>query len=194
MIKRLFRVLYVITISSLCLFFIIYPIVTIKFNKITTKSYRAKCLFNNQYVVLEGAKYNEAYTFNEDELKELSLYGPTTKKNLNFYCKYYEDIQPYIIGYLNSNSYSEQVTINEKFFKFKDSVSSKISGHPPLYELEDAGETKNWNELFNPIIESIIITLIIFVLLQILRISYIYIVFGEIVWHPFKERHLKKIK
>ena len=186
MAKRFFKLLYIIILIGIGLSFPLYILTSIEFDEIVISSYKAKCLSNNEYVVLEGD--SQAYVFNEITLED-TIYS-NTKEDLNFYCKYYDSVQPYVLSYIRAKNTAEQVDANKGFFNFKESVINNVYSYPALYKLEVVSEETNLYRIYGPLVEWFAVALFVFILLQILRMCYVYIVFGEVVWHPFK--HIKK--
>jgi hypothetical protein len=179
MIKRLFKLLYVFALIGITLYIPIYIYYKIAINlgmdRIVENSYRAKCKSNNEYVILQGSK--EPYEFNSFVLNTAEL---ETKKDLNFYCKYYNEVQPYITGY--DGTYKG----NTNFFDFKESVIKNVNSYPELYNLELLKKEIHYDYIYGAFIAAFVFALIMFIALQFLRICYVYIVFGKVIWHPFK--------
>ncbi|MBP6879462.1 MAG: hypothetical protein KBF62_01850 [Candidatus Pacebacteria bacterium] len=184
MAKRFFKLLYVIALIGIVVSLPVVILTSVRFDWITVTSYKAKCNSNNEYVVLEGSSLNSPYVFDEVTLNDTTF--SDTKKDLNFYCQYYDEIQPYIIGYAESDTRVEQVLTNQRFFKFEESVSSNVWSYPPQYTLEIVSNETNWYELWGPVLGWLIYATLSFLFLQIIRICYTYVVFGKLVWHPFK--------
>lgn len=162
-------------------------ILYIPFDRVVITSYKAKCISNNQYVVLQGAPTNEIYVFDE-----VLLNSPTfgnLKQDLNFYCKHYDEIQPYIAEYLQAEN---KVSANKNYFIFRDKVISNVYRYPEFYKLEVVDEEIQWHHIYGPLIGWVGGSLFFFLLLQFLRVSYSYVSFGEVVWHPFRSRKEKK--
>lgn len=185
MTKRFFKLLYALALICIALSLPITILTSVQFDKITITSYKAKCLSNNQYVVLEGSQQNEAYVFDEITLEDTIF--SDTKKTLNFYCRYYDEVQPYIVAYTEAKTNAEVIKVNQDFFRFQQSVISNVYAYPAQYQLEVVENQKRWNELYNPIIEWVMGAIAAFILLQIIRMCYVYVVFGQVVWHPFKQ-------
>ena len=182
--KRFFKLLYVLALIAIGLSLPIYLLTSIQFDAITRTTYKAKCLSNDQYVVLQGSQIGEAYEFDEFTLND-TIYNDT-KRSLNFYCKYYDAVQPYIVAYTESKTNADIVKSNTSFFNFREGAISNVYSYPALYNLEVVSEITQLNEIYNPIINWLIYALFFFVILQIVRMCYVYVVFGKVVWHPFK--------
>lgn len=189
MIKRLFKLLYVFALSALVLSLPYRIMTSVDFSKVTISSYKAKCLSNNQYVVLQGAEVGEAVVMDEIYLED-SNNSKAIKEQLNFYCKYYDEIEPYIIAYNNAKTPAEQYASNIAFTQFEN-TKAKVFAYPELYKLELVGEEKHFEEIYYPFFGWLIGAIIAFIILQILRMSYIYVAFGKVVWHPFKQSNKK---
>lgn len=184
MIERFFKLIYVVSLIGIVISLPIYLIKTIRFDEIVITSYKAKCSFNNQYVVLEGSQLNQPYVFDEILLKNTTI--TDTKKNLNFYCKNYDDIRPYVIGYLKSKTLEERMAVNRKYFEFEEEHINDVYSYPPLYRLEVVNNETKLYRVYGPILDWIIIAILVFLFLQILKIFYTYIMKGKIVLNPFK--------
>lgn len=183
--KRFLKLIYIIALLGIVIFIPIYILSSIEFDKVVISSYKAKCLFNNEYVVLQGNQLYQPYVFDEIRLNDTTW--SDIEKDLNFYCKYYNDIQPHIIAYTESRTRAEQVKANKEFWNFRENVISSVSSYPPLYKLEEVSKKTNlYFQIFAPIISGFVFALIMFVILQIIRMCYVYVVFGKVVWHPFK--------
>lgn len=79
------------------------------------------------------------------------------------------------------------VKANAGFFTFREGVISNVYAYPPLYKLEVVDETTQLSEIYLPLISWLIGAAFVFLLLQIARMCYVYVVFGKVVWHPFRE-------
>lgn len=134
MTKRFFKLLYALALICIALSLPITILTSVQFDKITITSYKAKCLSNNQYVVLEGSQQNEAYVFDEITLEDTIF--SDTKKTLNFYCRYYDEVQPYIVAYTEAKTNAEVIKVNQDFFRFQQSVISNVYAYPAQYQLE----------------------------------------------------------
>lgn len=185
MTKRFFKLLYVLALIVLGLSFPIYLLTNIQFDAIVRTTYTARCLSNDQYVVLEGSRIGEAYRFDEFTLND-TIYNDT-KKTLNFYCKYYDAIQPYIVAYTESKTKADIAKANTNFFNYRETVFSNVYSYPPLYKLEVVSEITQLNEIYSPLIDWLIVAGFAFMVLQIARMCYVYVVFGKVVWHPFRK-------
>ena len=187
MTNRFFKLLYVFALIAIGLWLPIYIFSSIDYEDIVWTSYKAKCLSNNQYVVLQGSSANDAYVF--DEVYYNDTVFNDLKKDLNFYCKYYDAIQPHIIAYNQTRTTQEQVRANQEFFTFKEGVVGSVSSYPMLYKLEVAKNEFQSYRIYDPISVGFFGALAAFILLQIVRMSYAYVVFGAVVWHPFRSRN-----
>lgn len=182
MIKRLFKLLYVIALIVIVLSLPIYLLSEISFDQIVVSTYKAKCLQNGKYVVLQGG--SEPYTFDEIGLEDQIFQN--VRQDLNFYCRYYDQIQPHITSYLNSNTLEETRNANINFSNFKSPVISSVYSYPELFNLEEVSSETRYYEVYGPVIAWLIYAIFAFITIQILKICYIYIVFGKVIWHPFK--------
>ena len=182
MLNRLFVLLYIIGAAGLVLFIPIYSLANINFDRIVISDFKAQCNDNGQYVVLQGSQPDEHMVMSEDYLKDQ---GSTFKKQLNFYCQYYSDIQPHIQRYLASKDLRDRAQANIEFNKFEDSVWNSVNSYPELYQLIEVSKKNNYSEL-SAILSAIILAVVGFIILQVLRMSYLYVVFNKVVWHPFR--------
>lgn len=189
MIHRFFKLLYTFALIVLALSLPFYFLTNVHFDWITVTTYKAKCLSNDQYVVLEGSPLNMAYEFNEVTLND-TIYS-NTRQSLNFYCKYYDKAHSYVVAYNQASTNAERVQVNQDFFNFQQSVISNVFSYPESYKLEVVSEETNWNELYNPLVAWLIGAVAAFIALQIVRMSYVYIVFGKLVWHPFRKINIE---
>lgn len=186
MLNRFFKLLYIFSFVGICLSLLVVVILEISHETSIRITYKAKCLSNNEYVVLQGAQYNEAYTFDNFVLND-TIYGDT-KRTLNFYCKHYDEIQKHITAYVESKTPAEIRDANADFFQFRERVISGSSSYPPLYTLEEVDKVFLPYMVLNPILDWVLVALCAFVLLQVARMSYVYVVFGQVVWHPFRQQ------
>ncbi len=184
MAKRFFKLLYVLALIAIVLSLPIVALTSIKFDRIVQSSYKAKCLSNNQYVVLQGAPVGDA-----DVMDEIYLDSPENrtaiKEQLNFYCKYYDEIQSHIVAYNEAKTPTEQYAANIRFTQFENG-KDKVYSYPELYSLEPVSNETHLEELYYPLLAWLIGAALAFVVLQILRMCYIYVVFDIVAWHPFK--------
>lgn len=188
MVKRFFKLLYILALIGIVISLPIYVLDTIQFDKIVVSSYKAKCNSNNQYVILEGNKLNEPYIFNEIVLND-NTYG-NVKKSLNFHCQYYDQIRPFVAAYAESKTREDQMNANKAYFSFEDANILNVYTDIPSYKLEVVSNKTNWYEVYVPLIEWVGGAVTAFILLQLIRMCYTYVVFGEIIWHPFKNKKM----
>jgi hypothetical protein len=185
MTKRFFKLIYTLALISIGLSLPIYIIFSIQWDRITISSYKAKCLSNSEYVVLQGSPIGEATLWEETYLNS-SENRIAIKEQLNFYCRYYDEIQPHIVAYNETKTPAEQVAANQRFTTFENSVV-KVYAYPELYTLEPVSEETHLEEVYYPLLTWLICAVIAFLILQFIRICYVYIVFGKVIWHPFKK-------
>lgn len=185
MTKRFFKLLYALALIAIALWFVIYVLTSIRWDMVVNTSYKAKCNSNNQYVVLQGAPVGVADVMDEGYLNSEEN-RTAIKEQLNFYCKYYDEIQPHIVAYNEAKTRSEQVAANLNFTQFENG-KDKVYAYPELYTLEPVSEETRPQEIYNPLLTGLVGAFIAFLLLQIVRICYVYVVFGKLVWHPFRK-------
>lgn len=183
MTQRFFKLLYVLALAGIVLSLPIYLLATIQTDAIVRTTYQAKCNSNGEYVVLQGSKLGEAYQFDEFVLNDTIF--SDTKDTLNFYCKYFDEIQPHVVVYTQTKTPAETLEANSDFFAFRES-KPEVYAYPQLYTLETVSEITQWNQVYNPIIEWLLTAIALFILLQFVRMCYVYVTFGKVVWHPFK--------
>lgn len=189
MTNRFFKLIYVFALIAIGLSFPIFILSEMRFDSIVLTDYKAKCLSNNQYVVLQGGKVGEPDIWNEVFLNS-NENRTAIKEQLNFYCKYHDEIQPHIVAYNETKTPTEQYDANIRFNEFRSS-KDEVYAYPELYTLEVVDEQFQPYELFSPIIDWLIYAVLTFLILQIARMSYVYVVFSEIVWHPFRQHKNK---
>lgn len=187
MANRFFKVLYAIALLAII---VSIPVSFIDGREIREHlyvSYKVKCTSNDKYVVLQGSQLDEYYTLTDNIL---DLF-PDKKKELNFYCQYYSDIQKHILAYLATDNRTQA---NIDYFEFRREKLPTISAYPTLYELERVKDSNGaWTYgILEPLVDAITYALVAFGLLQIIKFIYVYIVFGEVVLHPFKQHKSKK--
>jgi hypothetical protein len=187
MIKRFFKLLYVLALIAIGVSFPAYLFASIQFDAIVRTTYRAKCISNNQYVVLQGSPVAYAWEFDEFELNNPSfLTNEYTKETLNFYCKYYDEIQPHIIAYTLTKTRDQEVSANQSYIDFKNSVPA-VSSYPVLYKLEEVRSSTHLEVIYMPLINVSAGVVFAFLMLQIVRMCFVYVVYGKVVWHPFRK-------
>lgn len=185
MINRFFKLLYILSLIAIAIYLPASILNDFDYDAVVRASYSPKCYSNNQFIVLQGSQYGEVSVVDEFFLNGEN--STALKKQFNFYCQYYDEIQPHITAYLESKTLAEQKEANINFFNFKESMDDNVTIYPLLYNLEVVSEVTQWNHVYNPIIEGLLKTLFWFLLLQSIRMSYLYVVFGKIVWHPFRK-------
>ena len=185
MTKRFFKLLYALALIAIALWLPIYVLSSIQWDMVVLTDYKAKCISNNQYVVLQGGRVGDPDIWNEGYLNS-SENRTAIKEQLNFYCKYYNEIQPHIIAYNETKTPAEQVAANQRFVAFENSVA-KVYAYPELYTLDVVSNETRPQEIYDPLITGLVGALMAFLLLQIVRICYVYVVYGKLVWHPFRK-------
>ena len=189
MTKRFFKLFYALALIAIALWLPIYVLSSIRWDMLVLTDYKVKCISNNQYVVLQGSKVGNPDIWNEGYLNS-SENRVAIKEQLNFYCKYYDEIQPHIVAYNEADTSAEQVAANIRFTQFENG-KDKVYAYPELYTLEVTNEETRPQEIYDPLVTGLVGALIAFLLLQVVRICYVYVVFGELVWHPFRQHRGK---
>jgi len=184
MIQRFFKLIYLIALVAIGLYLVGYPLTAINYDRIAITTYKAQCLSNSKDVVLQGMHPGEVYEFNE-VVYEDTIFSDT-KETLNFYCKYYDQVQPHIVAYNNTRTLAEQREANVAFWTLRQELEPNVYTYPQLYKLVPISEETNYYEILSPLVEALTVAIGWFVILQLARMAYIYIVFGEVAWHPFR--------
>ena len=73
-------------------------------------------------------------------------------------------------------------------------MANDIGVYPKRFELDVVASEKKMFVLCGALLVGVVIPTLLFVVLQLLRMVYIYIVHGEIVWHPFRLHRRDKSK
>ncbi len=187
MTKRFFKLLYVLALIAIALSLPIMLVTSVQWDRIIITSYKAKCISNQQYVVLQGGAVGVPDAYDEIFLNS-NENRTAIKEQLNFYCKYYDEIQPHIVAYNEAESFAEQAAANARFAQFGKSVGrANVYAYPELFELEPVGDETRLYELYNPLVGWLTGVILAFLLLQVVRMCYVYVVFGKVVWHPFRK-------
>lgn len=189
MIKRFFKVVYVLSLIAIILGVPAFVLASIKWDSVTKTRYRAKCISNGKFVTLQGSPVGEATEFSDTFGAE---FGPDLQErfkleqaeNLNFYCTYYDEIQKYIVAYAEAKTSSGQVAANYEWSEFKKSKGG-VSSYPELYTREMVTQEHRLEEVYIPLLSGLLVGLFAFLLLQLVRVCCVYVVFGKLVWHPF---------
>lgn len=190
MIFRFFVVLYVICLLAIVGWWIYAFPTNVHLSEARISNYQAKCISNDRYVILQGG--STPYEFAEKDLKTTEF--SDTPQDLNFYCKYYDQIQPHIQTYINAKSLNEKYEANTAFHTFEQSVGRySVSRTPALYNLETTRVENNYTVVLLSALGIFLGGVVFFLVLQILRMIYLYITFGEIIWHPFRKPKTLKI-
>lgn len=178
---RFFKLVYGILLAGIIVFIPINFIINSSNYSYRFVQYKVKCSHNNKYVVLQGSKLDEYATYSNATLD---------KREMNFYCKFYSEIQFYIADYLRSNN---KIQSNLDYFDFKAKNINKVGYYPELFTVE-----KQYDEffyrgtIFDPLLVSLTLGGIFFVGLQVLKNFYTYIKFGTWTIHPFRTEKKKK--
>jgi len=170
MFSRFLKLLYFLAIISIVLYFPIFLILEIDVDRISTSYYYAKCKSNGQYVVLQGSPSKQNYHIYDEVTLENNLFGDT-KKEINFYCKHYDEIQPHVTAYIDSETVTEEKSANNAFFEFRESVFSGVSSYPLLYDLELVREEFHPYRIYEPIIAGLVGVVALFLFLQFSKIQ-----------------------
>lgn len=191
MVQRFFKLIYTLSLVTLILSFPLYYISSFRSDLLYATTYKAKCISNGKFVVLEGSRENEIYEINKFTLDYPIAPEYDDKRLLNFYCKYFDEVQPHIVAYNKSTSREEQINVNQNFYTFQNSVITQVPSYPPLYELVIVKKELQKYRIYDPIIDWLLYAVSTFLLLQVMKICYGYVVFGRIVFHPFKSANSK---
>lgn len=184
MIFRFFVVLYVICLLAIVGWWLYAFPTNVNVSEGRISYYQAKCINNDKYVVLQGE--STPYEFSEKNFKTTEY--SDTPQDLNFYCKYYDQIQPHVQAHINANTLEETYQANMAFNSFEESVGRySVSRTPALYNLETMRVENNYSVVLLSALGIFLGGAVFFLALQIVRMIYLYITFGEIIWHPFRK-------
>lgn len=159
-------------------------------------TYQVRCIDNGSFITLQGGVVGEPDTWTERQLDMFrdGMRNPGfdyTTQNLNFYCLYYDDIQPYIYSYTLSE---DKVAANMRYAEFKKSVIDSVDRYPELYDKVLVDSERQMYVLTNALAIASVFPLILFLLLQMVRIIIVYVVYGEMVWNPLRVRKKSQTK
>lgn len=183
--RRFSKLLYVFALILLSLSTVFYFVTATRFDAVVRTTYKARCVSNGEYVVLQGSPRGEAYVFDEFVLNDTTFIPDGVKTTLNFYCRYFDENQAHIAAHNESKNRAEEMAANLNFWRFREEKGN-VPSFPALYELEVVGEEFQPNQILIPLMDSILGAALVFILLQIVRMSYLYVFFGKVVWHPFR--------
>lgn len=180
---RFFKLIYLILLIGILLFTCVYYIKDfIRQERIYTE-YKVKCIDNGKYIVLEGSE-NLAPLVTSMASFDLE----TTRKEYNFYCKFYDEMQPYIMKSFERKLTAQDIT---NYFYFRTEKIKQISNYPELFILEKQPHNKDYYYYYvivNPLLDALINIGGLFILSQFLKNFYTYIKFGEVTFHPFRSK------
>lgn len=147
---------------------------------IGVNTYKATCTENKRDVVLQGETDGSPYTFDD-------VYFRTNKSEIetrmSFYCEYYDELQKHIQAYMQADTNLKETLANRAFWQFEES-KPKITKDNFTLEIVD---TKNdYGQIFWLAAAILVFVTGYYIGLQTIRISYVYVVFGRLVWHPYK--------
>jgi hypothetical protein len=182
---RFFKLIYGVLFIGIIASMVAYSIVDSNKRSNTFTTYKVLCN-NNQYAV-----YGDSSNVMPVTIMKVERYTESSwKKQFNFYCKNYEEIQNFITRYQNPNE--SYLAFNE-YDSFKKMELQTISEYPQLFTLEKQYSKSFWdNVIIVPITDSLIYGLLIFTGLQVLKNFYTYIRFGTWTIHPFHSEKKKK--
>lgn len=151
---------------------------------VTSGEYQVRCLTNGKLMYLQGSLSSNHYVFKGSVDYEID-------DDAKFYCEYYDEVDSYNRQYFQANNRDEEIKANIDFFKFKDEAQRPSYKN---YNLEKITSSATQEYFWSTLSESILSTLVYFVFLQGLKITYQYVVFGAFTWHPLKNVKKKKKK
>ena len=186
MLHRFFKLLYVLALIAIAVSIPVFLVAEIEYSKIVVTTYKVRCLNSDEHLVLYGSQIFSEFVIGGKN-------SDSWNKKFNFHCQYYDSL-------LNSNSllkvanYFEEEDLIERlrdykeFSAFEKKIVLNTASYPEHFTLEPISDEIQWHQIFMPLIELFSGLLIAFLFLQFLRMSYVYIVFGRVVWHPFKDK------
>lgn len=182
MTHRFFVLLYVLGIAGSILTALIFAFSDARFDLYSTDHYKVKCN-DGSYVVLQGSPTDEPTDYSEREIE--SSDKSAHEKMWRFYCHYNDKIRTYIEMHRNATTNAEILAANQAYNAFERSVSATVP-YAKNFTLEHTYTEKDPSRLYMPFVVFVWMLFIFFVLLQIVRMSYAYVKFGKVIWHPFK--------
>lgn len=150
---------------------------------LNVNTYEGICVSNNEPVVLQGTTDGTTYQFTDTDID----YGEgRVEETLRFYCSNYDEAQRFIDLYRDS---ADKLSANQAFWDFRESA---VVSPYQNYRLQVVNEESDYFMFWNGIFSGVTYMVIYYVVIQVIRIIYQYIVFGVFVWHPY--RKAKKIE
>lgn len=149
-------------------------------NDFNVHTYQVRCSKNGKLVVSFGTIDNSPYTFS-GKLITNSFWEE--RKDLKFYCNNYDEIQKYIENYKNAKSINEKTDINLSYLSFKKNAPMTNEQN---YTLRVVDTKTDFTSLFIGIKNALIYMFIYFIMLQVVKIIFQYILSRKIIWYPYK--------
>lgn len=181
---RFFKLIYAILFIGVIIFIPVYFIIDSADRSSYMVNYKVKCIDNGKYIVLQGSNPDNFLTTTKAVL-ESKLFGDN-RKEYNFYCQFYTEIQPHITKYIQTTNTTQA---NIDYFNFKNEKLKYVSAYPELFVLEKQYDDYFWSyAILYPLIDSLTYGLGLFIFLQILKNFYTYIKFGEFTLNPLRSK------
>lgn len=157
-----------------------YPILKSQFwNDFNVHTYQARCLNNGKLVVFYGTVDNSVYEFKGKLITNSYL---EKRNDLKFYCNNYDEIQKYIDKYKKAKNIEEQEKVNAEYKNFEKTA---LNANKLNYTIKVVNTKTDFTKFFTGIRIGLIYSLIYYLVLQIIRIIFQYILFKKILWNPY---------
>ena len=143
--------------------------------------YQVRC-DNGELVVLQGTLDGSPVTYDDRYLERND--GNTFRSKLRFYCANYEEIQYHINAYAAAVTPAERQRALTEYRSFEDSQVDTVVQNYTLEEIESDSSARSF---FTFLLLAVSLLIGQWLILQVLRIAYLYVVFGKLVWHPYRK-------
>lgn len=134
-------------------------------------------------MVLQGSPSDRPTEYQEFEL--VGGFLNQYKEDWRFYCKYYDQAMEHVRSYHGASNQKELEAANKAFWQFRETVKNSVP-YVDNYSLEEVAVERRNYVITNALMEYALMFIAGFLLLQILRMSYVYVRVGKLVWHPFR--------
>ncbi len=118
-------------------------------------------------------------------LDETAVYN---KKRIRFYCQYYDEIQTHIEVYKRAEGdVSSEVEANKEFFRFSNEIEDRnLVTETKNYNLVLVNEKYDYTRVHGAVIDQVTFLILYYLVIQIIKVAYQYVVFGNINFHPYR--------
>jgi len=178
--SKIVFLIYIFLHIPLFMIFVLFIVKSQFWNDFNVHTYQVRCSKNGELVVLYGTTDNSPYTFNGKLITNSFL---EERKDLNFYCNNYDEINKYIEQYKNAKSVDKKTEIDLNYLAFKKNASTTNEQN---YTLRVVDTKTDLTSLYVGIKNALIYMFMYFLVLQVTRIIFHYILSGKIIWHPYK--------